>query len=121
MGNQIQGEILFQGIDSASSQYVYTAWMPVLGDKATFGIEILQITGSTTITWGVETRKRDDASTVTTLVSNQTATATGVHLVTPGGSSALELVRYRIATGSGADVTKWAVLRPLLPSWQQDR
>lgn len=125
MTNQIQGEILFQGINSGANpaQYVYTPWMPAQGDKGTFGIEILKITSSTTIKWSVETRTAEDPTTMA-LFDDETATATGVHLVEADAATiaakAKQLVRYRIATGATGDVSKYAILRVLEPSWQLD-
>ena len=122
MTNQIQGEILFKGIDKTQSQWVYSPWMPVHGFTASFAIEILQISATApTITWLAETRALN-SNTVTTLFGEQTATAVGVKFVGPSSltSNPLELVRYKIATGGTSDASKWAVLRPLMPSWQQD-
>lgn len=118
MTNQIQGEILFKGISS----YVYSPWMPVMGNKASFGIEVLRITGSTPITWGVETRTKESTS-VTPLFSDVTVSTVTVSIMDADDLTdlALELVRYRISTGSGGDASKWAVLRALAPSWQRDR
>jgi len=128
MTNQIQGEILFKGIDSAAgppAEWVYTPWMPVHGDLATFGIEILQITSAITITWNVETRTVEDPATLNDLYdANQTGgspSAVGVYIAALPDHDAEELVRYKIATGATADVTEWAVVRALQPSWQTDR
>ena len=123
MTNQIQGEILFKGIDPAS-QWVFTPWMPVHGDIATFGIEILLITGGITITWNVETRTLEDpdpATFVDLYTTNQTATGAGPDIPSAlPNKPAKELVRYKIATGATADATEWAILRALQPSWQTD-
>jgi len=64
----------------------------------------------------------DPANYVDLYSSNQQTSSPGVDLPSspPCDNRALELVRYRFATGSGADVTEWAVVRALEPSWQLD-
>src|SRR5262245_37692929 len=122
MTNQIQGEILFKGIDhtAGTPEWVYTPWMTVRGDKALFAVEVLQIAASTSIYWAVETRTKE-STTTTAIVALQTVSAVGVSIASMiAGETAMELVRYRIATGSGADASKWAILRVLEPSWQAD-
>jgi len=125
MTNQVQGETLFAGVDSSSGEWIYTHWIPVLGDRATFGIEILMISSSLTVTWNVETRSLDDPTVSNYYSSNQTTSAVGVQAVVPTSgnisSPAKELVRYRIATGATPSVSEWALLRALEPSWQFDR
>jgi hypothetical protein len=117
MANQLQGEILFKGIDPASA-WVYSPWMPVRGDSAVFGVEVLQING-VTLTWSVETRNAEDPTT-SVIVADRTLTTVTVDAV-QNTSSAKQFVRYRFATGATSDVTKWVQLRALIPSWQVDR
>jgi hypothetical protein len=121
MTNEVQGEILFQGIDSGASQYVHSPWFHVRGDYATFGIEVLSMTGSTTISWGVDTRTLEDP-TVANLLNDQNVTSAGRYVATPGTANipAQQLVRYRLATGGSATTTKYAILRVLEPSFQLD-
>jgi hypothetical protein len=122
MTNQIQGEILFKGIDKASGQWVYSPWMPVHGIMGSFGIEILQMSApAPTITWQVETRTLA-ANTALPICAEQTGVL-GVNIIGPSSlvtNPIQELVRYKIATGATSDASKWAVLRVLAPSWQQD-
>lgn len=119
MTNQIQGEILYKGIDETSGTAVYTPWMPVRGDVATFGVEVVQKTSGLTFEWSVETRTRESSS-ITTIVSTQTPSSTGADLA-KSTTDAQELVRYRFETGSGASTTEWVVFRALQPSWEVDR
>lgn len=117
MTNQVQGEILYVGVDPAEP--VYTPWMPVRGDLATYGVEVLQITGSTTLTWAVQTRTRE-SSTASLALTDQTVTSKGVDTAQATADTE-ELFRYRFSTGATADLTKFVVFRPLQPSWQTDR
>ncbi len=121
MTNQMQGEILFKGWAGGTGggtedDWVYTPWMPVRGDVATFAVEVIKQTSGCTLTWNVETRTRE-STTATLLLSNQTNTAAATSSV----GSALELVRYKFSTGSGASTSEWVVFRALQPSWQADR
>jgi hypothetical protein len=124
MTNQLQGELLFKGINEAAGtpEYVYSPWLRVMGDKATYAIEVLQITAGITVKWAVETRSLDGTSTAV-LFSNVSVTATGMSIKEADTITvlAMDLVRYRISAGATPDVTKWALLRVLPPSWQRDR
>lgn len=117
MTNQIQGEVLFKGIDPASG-FVYSPWLTVRGNTAVFGIEVLQING-VTVTWRVETRTAEDPTT-SVIVADRTVTAVGVDPVL-NTANAKQLVRYCVATGATSDATKWVQVRVLGPSWQADR
>jgi hypothetical protein len=122
MTNQIQGEILFKGINSGNDEWVYTPWMPVRGDIATYAIEITQLGGTITVTWNVETRKEEEpeSTAVDIFASNQTRSTTGVGAAT-ATVKAKQWIRYKFATGSGGDATVWAMVRALAPSWQVNR
>lgn len=125
MTNQVIGEILFAGIDSGSGDWVYTPWMPVRGDHATFAVEVLQNNG-TVLTWDVETRTRESAtasSVFDTTKPSFSSGATGVQtkMDESTGQSIQELVRYRFGTGGTASTTSYVVFRALSPSWQIDR
>jgi hypothetical protein len=129
MTNQLQGEILFDGINKTATpnQWVYSPWVPVQGDKATFGIEILLLSAAT-VYWNVETRTEEDSTTAAQLFTNdRNPVAVGVDIVTSTdgtwGASAVikQWVRYRIATNATADATKWVQVRVLPPSWQVNR
>lgn len=119
MTNQIQGEILYAGWagDTAANR-VYTPWMPVRGDLASYGIEVMRISGLT-LTWNVETRTLEDPTT-STLLSDQAATGLGLASAV-STTSAKQLVRYRFSTGSTVNITDFVVFRALQPSWQGDR
>tara|TARA_R110002096_G_scaffold189139_3_gene369342 strand:+ start:78 stop:434 length:357 start_codon:yes stop_codon:yes gene_type:complete len=118
MTNQIQGEILFAGWDGdlSDGNWAYTPWMPVRGDLATYGVQILHTQGSLTLTWNVETREAEDATTATVFASNQTGEA----FVT-STTDAKQWVRYRFGTGSTASTSNFVVFRALQPSWLVDR
>lgn len=118
MTNQIQGEILFKGIDPVSA-WVYGPWVQVRGDKATFSVEVLQVSG-VTLTWSVETRTFEDAATVTVIVPDRNMTTVAVDTAI-NSTNAQQLARYRVATGAGSDAAKWVLVRMLNPSWQTDR
>lgn len=119
MTNQVQGEILFKGIDSGAGQWVYTPWIEVLGDFATLAIEVTAISG-VTLTWNVETRTAEDATTVVDVLSNQSANSVNVHWANSTGK-AKQWIRFKFATGGTADLTKWVRVRALMPSWQVNR
>lgn len=121
MTNQIQGEILFDGWPGSSSDgYVYTPWMTVRGDVATFGIEIV-VAGGGTVTWDVQTRKLEDAA-ATVISSASTVSAAGVYLAQNATTAACQqLVRYRLRTLATATTAKFVIVRALQPSWQVDR
>ena len=67
MTSQVQGEILYAGV---STNPVYTPWMPVRGDIATFGVEVIQRNG-TNLEWLVETRTLE-SSTPSEVFTTQT-------------------------------------------------
>ena len=120
MTNQMQGEILFAGWEGGAGEggWSHTPWMPVRGDFATFGVDVLVVNG-VTLTWEVQTRTAEDP-TVTSIAGSPTiATVTvGRQLNT---IACKQLVRYRFSTGSTASVTNFVVFRALQPSWQGDR
>lgn len=119
MTNQVNGEILFQGVKNG----VYTPWMPVRGDRATFAIEVMQKTSAITLTWRVETRKREEepgSPIYVTASASVTGGSTGVFTEVSTGD-ALELVRYWFTTPGTANATDYVVFRALNPSWQIDR
>jgi len=124
MTNQIQGEMLFAGVDTNP---VYTPWMPVRGDIATFGVEVVERNGAT-LYWDVETRTLESTNIDSVFgTAPSSITGTGVFLDTnndataPADVKAKELVRYKFTTGSTANTTDFVVFRALQPSWQNDR
>ena len=127
MTNQIQGELLFKGWSGTlAADWVYTPWMRVAGDVATFGVEVIARNG-VTLTWDVETRTLESAAAVSVFgTPPATVSTTGVHLdtnddITDPDTLAKELVRYKFHTGSTASTTDYVVFRALMPSWQKDR
>lgn len=119
MTNQVNGEILFQGVDAG----VYTPWMPVRGDRGTFAVEVMQKTSGITLTWRVETRKRDEEPATplyVTASASVTGTSTGV-FTEVSTADALELVRYCFTTPGTPNASDFVVFRALNPSWQIDR
>lgn len=115
MTNQIQGEILYAGVDTNP---VYTPWMPARGDDATCGVELLQ-QKTTSLKWSVETRSLE-SSAVTTIVAETTVSALGAD-INPTTTGVKELIRYKFKTTGTASTTNYVVFRALLPSWQIDR
>lgn len=124
MTNQMQGEILFGGWSgSGVDDWAYTPWMTVRGSVATFGVQVVQRNG-VTLTWNVETRTLESATTEALFSADQTIAAVTTGLYTNAGGSdvkAKELVRYRFHTGGSASQTDFVVLRALPPSWRADR
>lgn len=119
MTNQLQGELLFKGwtgVDPAD--WAYTPWMPVRGDKATFGVEVVAING-VTLTWEVQTRDLENPSV--SVIATPVGMTTVTTLYAFNATAAKQLVRYRFKTGSGASTTDYVVFRALQPSWQVDR
>lgn len=119
MTNQLQGEILYGGIDDRSNEWVYTPWMPVRGDTATFGVQVHRRNGIT-LAWNVETRTVEDPATKTALWGTD-RTTTADDIVTSAAVLVDQLVRYRFATGSTASTSDYIVIRALQPSWLVDR
>ena len=118
MTNQIQGEILF-----AAASGIYTPWMPVRGDRATFGVEVLQASGGT-LKWSVETRTLDDPVVGGDPVALTTYVGSGAQLVLSSAASVdlcQELVRYKFEVTGTAGADKFVVFRALQPAWQNDR
>ncbi len=125
MTNQLQGEILFQGWSGGYSpgdevNWAYTPWMPVRGDLATFGVQVVNA-NSMTLTWEVQTRTLEDPATVSTITTPVVTSASGTLYAMATVGPGQQLVRYRFSTGSGATTANWMVLRALQPSWQVDR
>jgi hypothetical protein len=119
MTNQIQGEVLFDGWPGTSADgYVYSPWMTVRGDVATFGVEIV-VAGGGTLTWDVETRKLESATT-TVITSASAVTTAGVSLQ-KNTTACEQLVRYRMRTSSTVSTTAFVMVRALQPSWQVNR
>ena len=120
MTNQLQGEILFKGWTGTDPEdWAYTPWMPVRGDTATYGVEVLAIQGTITLTWELETRKLEDPAVTSIGTAPVAMTAPGTQY--DFASGAQQLVRYKFKTGSGASTTDYVVFRALQPSWQADR
>lgn len=115
MTNQVQGEILYAGVNTNP---VYTPWMPARGDDATCGVEVLQ-RKTTSLKWSVETRSLESSS-VTTIVAETSVASLGV-ATNPTTIGAKELIRYRFKTTGTASTTEFVVFRALQPSWQIDR
>ena len=129
MTQQTYGETLYKGIAGNSADtYVYTPWMRSSGDRAVFGVEIVNISSSCTLSWNVETKNSENADSAASalMTSDQAETTVGVKYCKDGGGSmtplneCLELYRYRFATGSGYSTTQWVNLRELAPSWQRN-
>lgn len=126
MTNQIEGEILFKGWSGATAaDWVYTPWMPVRGEVATFGVQVVNLnTSNITLTWNVESRTLASSTVTTLFASNQSVTTKTTGVATNTGASdkaALELVRYKFSTVGTANVTDFVVFRALPPSWQANR
>jgi hypothetical protein len=123
MTNQMQGEILFAGWEGGplaadEKNWAHTPWMPVRGDYATFGVEVLVVNG-VTLTWEVQTRTAEDPAVTSIAGSPTISTVTvGRQLNT---TACKQLVRYRFSTGSTPSTTNFVVFRALQPSWQIDR
>lgn len=129
MTQQTYGETLYKGIAGSSADtYVYTPWMRSNGDTAVFGVQVINISASCTLSWNVETKNSEDADPAATalMASDQAETSTGVKYSKDGGGSTapldgcLELYRYRFATGSGYSATEWVNFRELAPAWQRN-
>lgn len=122
--SQLQGELLFSGWTGGSDpgdevNWVYTPWMPVRGNIATFAVELVAIQGLT-LTWDVESRTlADPSSIVSVLASPQAASSVGV-FAAKSVIDALELARYKFATGAASSLDEFVVVRSLVPSWQLD-
>lgn len=55
MTSQMQGEILFDGWSgTGDGDWVYTPWMPVRGNYAMFGVQMLANEGGITLGWEVQ-------------------------------------------------------------------
>ena len=122
MTNQIQGEILYAGWEGGSttpSGWAYTPWMPVGGDLATFGVEVISHQG-VDLKWEVQTRTRESSTANDALSGTQTANSAGTFLAT-NTAAMQELVRYRFCTSASAGTTNFVVFRALPPTWQVDR
>jgi hypothetical protein len=125
MTNQLQGEILFDGWsgdpgEAGAGTWAYTPWMPVRGDIATFGVEVL-VAGGATLAWEVQTRTAEDGfwAGISTIVSGG-AGALGLNL-SKNTVPAKQWVRYRFKTSTTSSTSKFVILRALQPSWQVDR
>jgi len=126
MTNQMQGEILFRGWEGGTGvneggQWAYTPWMAVRGDFATFGVEVLAITGSTTLGWEVQTRTAEDPAVTSVFGGSiQSLTAVGVGQF-KNTAACKQLVRYRFRTPGTVSTSSYVIFRALMPSWQADR
>lgn len=123
MTNQMQGEILFAGWSGTTdADWAYTPWMPVRGDKATYGVEVLHLAGGATLVWEVQTRTvASGAGALDTPVAAVTISAAGLSTATSGAVLAKEIVRYRFRVTGSASVSSYAIFRALQPSWQANR
>ena len=120
MTNQIQGEILYAGASN-----ICTAWLPVRGDRATFGVDVIALNGTgVTLEWSVESRTRENP-----LPSGYTdpVAVTAVGTAGPSLEFSLssdlcqELVRYKFSVTGTESTASFVVFRALQPSWQSDR
>ena len=122
MTNQLQGEILFAGWSGTTDgDWAYTPWMPVRGDKATYGVEVLALEGGANLTWEAQTRTLESGSPVDTTIAATTVSSTGVSTVTSTSVPAKELVRYRFKVAGSDSVSAYVIFRALQPSWQTNR
>jgi hypothetical protein len=129
MTNQLQGEILFAGWSGTTdADWAYTPWMPVRGDLATYGVEVLHLEGGATLIWGVQTRILESGTgpldSPVSATTNPPITSPGVHAVVPvvpGAVPAKQLIRYRFRVTGSASVSAYAIFRALQPSWQVNR
>jgi len=124
MTNQLQGEVLFQGWSgTTAADWCYTPWMPVRGDEATFGVEVLGRASSVNLNWNVETRTSESTSVEEMFTTDILSNAVGVKITAISDISvkAKELVRYKFRTGDTASTTDYVHFRALQPSWQADR
>jgi|JRYL01.1.fsa_nt_gb hypothetical protein len=65
MTKQLQGEIRLAGWSGATDgDWAYTPWMPVRGDKATAGVEVLALEGGANLTWEAPTQTMESGSPV---------------------------------------------------------
>jgi len=120
MTNQLQGEILFKGwAGDTAANWAYTPWIPVRGNYATFGVQVVAISG-VTLNWEVETRDLEDP-TVGSIATGSSITTAPTTDVVQNSTAAKQLVRYRFKTGSGATTADFVIFRALQPSWQVDR
>lgn len=121
MTNQMQGEILFQGWSgTTAADWAYTPWMPVRGDYATFGIEVVAIAGGATLEWEVETRTAENgpANQIFSSVQSRNAVGVGQHM---NNFACKQMVRYRFRVPGTASTSIYVIFRALAPSWQADR
>jgi hypothetical protein len=123
MTNQLQGEILFAGWSGTTdADWAYTPWMPVRGDLATYGVEVLHLEGGATLIWGVQTRILESGTgPLDSPVPATTVSSPGASTVTPTSVPAKQLVRYRFRVTGSASVSAYAIFRALQPSWQVNR
>ena len=121
MTNQVQGELLFACNEAYS---FYTPWLPVRGDRATFGVEVIAITANCDLKWSVQTREREDPGSYGDPVAPQLESSPGVStMLSSSAASNLckELVRYKLTTAGATSTSEFVVFRVLQPSWQVDR
>jgi hypothetical protein len=97
--------------------------MPVRGDEATFGVEVLGRASSVNLNWNVETRTSESTSVEEMFTTDILSNAVGVKITAISDISvkAKELVRYKFRTGDTASTTDYVHFRALQPSWQADR
>lgn len=122
MTNQMQGEILFVGWDGGNDgEWAYTPWMPVRGDFATFGVEMIAMVGALTLTWEVQTRTAEDPGTTDEIFTTApTMTATGISQKM-NNVRCMQMVRYRFKLPGTPSTDSYVIIRALMPSWQTDR
>jgi hypothetical protein len=100
--------------------------MPVRGDRATYGLEVLRLEDGATLIWEVQTRilESGTGSFDTPVPATTPITSPGVYAVVPvipGAVPAKQLIRYRFRVTGSASVSAYAIFRALQPSWQVNR
>ena len=122
MTKQLQGEIRLAGWSGAGDgDWAYAPWMPLRGDKATAGVEVLALEGGANLTWEAQTRTMESGSPVDTTIAATLVSSTGVSTVTSTSVPAKELVRYRFKVAGSDSVAAYVIFRALQPSWQVNR
>lgn len=123
MTNQLQGEMLFAGWAGGVNEvdWAHTPWLPVAGDEATFGVEVVHISSGVTLTWEVQTRTKEEPSPTPTVATN--SVSGGLPVISRAASTVAlrELYRYRFSTGGTASLSDRVIFRALEPAWKQDR
>ena len=105
------------GVTALRGFSAYSDWFPAFSDNATFGVEVIQVHNTATLTISVYHKTSIDTGDGVLFVTFPGVAGPGV-VTFPPVNGLKQLVRLQFAvTGPNVDPDEWVNFRMLAPSW----